>query len=413
VKFTVVQGTPSFEIDILDQPPTVCVEGGTCSINFVAGSNFLVHVILRAPNTNVPPTGTVTVSLGTLTQTLPLVADSYINAVLSTANATLNNVPAGTYSLSVSYSGDSNWSATSYADPQPLSFVANSAVATSTTTLRTSTSSVDSADSVMFNVTVTASTDQYGTPVGIVSLMGNGTLFAQGVLGSGGIVTVSQTETTTIVVPATEMPVGQISAVAVYSGTAGVASSVSAPVQLNVTATDFTFSTGAPSLSVKSGQSGTVPLLLGAPYGIGVPVSLACAPSSSLFTCSVNPASSTVNGSGTVALNVAATASSTTAKLSSEPRRDSSHWFVATCSFTFALSALLILPCSRRKWRVQAITLVLAFLVVVTSCGGGSSSAPPPPNSNPTPPGTNSVLATATANGVVHNAQMTVLVLPQ
>lgn len=410
--FTVVQGTPSIETEVLDQPPAVCIVGGTCSINYVAGSNVVVHVVLRGPNANVPPTGTVTVTLGTLTQTVPVVAESYINDGLSTAYATLNDVPAGTYSLTANYSGDANWNAVSYTYPPPLTFVANSAVATSTTTLTASPSSVNSSGSVTFNVTVTASTDQYGTPVGIVFLLGNGTEFAGGLLGSG-VVTTSTTESATIVVPATALPIGQLNVTAVYSGAVGVASSVSAPVQLNVTASDFTFSTGASSLTVKSGQTGTVPLLLGGPYGIGVPVSLACAPSSSLFTCSVNPASPTVTGSGTATLTIAASVPGMTARVF--PPRDHSpiRWFVATCSFAFAFGAILTVPIGRRKQRTQVIFLFFTILFVATSCGGGSSSAPPPPSTNPTPPGAYSVLVTATSNGVVHNVQLAVLVSAQ
>jgi hypothetical protein len=411
--FTVVQGTPSLELEVLDQAPTVCTAGGTCSTNYVAGSNVVVHVVLHGPTANVPPTGTVTVSLGALTQTAAVVAESYINEGLSAANVTFNDVPAGTYSLSASYSGDVNWNAVSYTLPQQLSFVANSAVATSTTTLTLSPSSVNSSGSVTFNATVTASTDQYGTPVGIVSLVANGTVFAGGILGSG-IVTDSTTETATIVVPATELPIGQLNVTAVYSGTVGVAPSVSTAVQLNVTASDFTFSTGASSLSVQSGQTGTVPLLLGGPYGIGVPVSLACAPSSSLFTCSVNPASPTVTGSGTATLTVVAGVPGTTAGVFHTRDHDPNRWFVAACSFAFAFGAVLIIPVSIRKRRVQAILPLFALLLLATNCGGGSSSAPPPPpNMNPTPPGAYSVVITATSNGVVHNVQLPVLVSAQ
>ncbi len=411
--FTVVQGTPSVELEVLDQAPTVCTVGGTCSVNYVAGSNLAVHVVLRGPTANVPPTGTVTVSLGTQTQTVPVVADSYINEGLSTANVTLNNVPEGTFSLSASYSGDVNWNAVSYTLPQQLTFVANSAVATSTTTLTASTSSVNSSGSVTFNVTVTASTGQYGAPIGIVSLVGNGTVFAGSILGSG-VVTASTTESATIVVPATELPIGQLNVTAVYSGAVGVASSVSTPVQLNVTASDFTFSTAASSLTVQSGQTGTVPLLLGGPYGIGVPVSLACAPSSSLFTCSVSPASPTVTGSGTATLTVVASTPAASAGVLPARDHNPNRWFAAACSFAFAFGAVLMAPVRRRKWRVQAMFLFLALLFVATSCGGGtSSSAPPPPNANPTPPGAYSVLVTATSNGVVHNVQLAVVVSAQ
>jgi hypothetical protein len=424
--FTVVQGAPSLEAEILSEPPVITCPptGGSCAGSFLAGSNIVVHVLLRAPNANVPPTGTVTVTMGGLTQTVPVVTDSYLTEGLSTAYVTLSNVPSGTYSLSASYSGDSNWSAASYTSPQQLVFVTSSEVATSTTTLTVSPSSVGSSGSVTFNVTVTASTDQYGTPIGFAWLVGNGTLFGGGVLGPAGIVTVSPTETATITIPATAMPIGNLKVIAVYSGFAGVGPSVSAPVQLNVAATDFTFSTGAPSLTVQSGQTGTVPLLLGGPYGIGIPVTLACVPSSNLFTCSVNPTAPTVTGSSAATLTVTATAPSATAGLAAMPGHNSSPWLAAACSFVFAFSAVLLFPrsgpsskptskpSSRHKWRGQAVLPLLAWLFFAGSCGGGSSSAPPP-NSNPTPPGSYSVVVTATTNGIVHNAQLAVVVSAQ
>jgi subtilase family serine protease len=408
--FTVVQGTPTLNAEILDQPPTICTVGGTCTLNFAAGSTVLVHMLLNSPKANVPPTGTVTVTLGTLTQTVPVVTESYINENLSTAYVTLANVPAGTYSLSATYSGDSNWNTASYTSPQQFTFVTDSAVETSSTTLTASPSSVNSSGSVTFNVTVTVSTDQYGTPFGPVFLLANGTLFANGFAGpAGGIITVSQSETATIVVPATTIPLGPLNVTAVYAGNGNVASSVSAPAQLNVTASDFTFSTGASSLSVKSGQTGTVPLLLGGTYGTGVPVSLACAPSSDSFTCSVNPTSPTVNGSGTATLTIVASSPNTAAAVASTPGRNFGR-SLAACGFALCFGAVLIVPCSRRTWRLHAIVVFFTFLFFVASCGGGSHSTPPPPNTTPTPPGTYSVVVTATASGVIHNAQMTVLV---
>ena len=409
VTFTVVQGTPTLNVEILDEPPTVCTVGGSCVLNFAAGSTVVLHVLLDSPKANIPATGTVTVTFGTLTQTVPVVTESYINENLSTAYVTLANVPAGTYSLSATYSGDSNWNAASYTSPQQFTFVAESTVEPSSTTLTVSPSSVNSAGSVTFNVTVTVSSDQYGTPFGPVFLLGNGTLFASGFAGPAGVITVSQTETATITVPATAIPLGSLNVIAVYAGNGSVASSVSASMQLNVTASDFTFSTGAPSLTVKSGQTGMVPLLLGGPYGTGVPVSLACAPSSSLFTCSVNPTSPTVNGSGTATLTIIASAPNSAETVAATPGRNSGR-ALAACGFALCFGAVLIVPCSRRKWRVHAMVMLSAVFFVASACGGGSHSSPPPPKTTPTPPGTYSVVVTATASGVIHNAQMTVLV---
>ncbi|MGO9084277.1 MAG: Ig-like domain repeat protein [Terriglobales bacterium] len=411
VTFTVVPGAPLLTASVLSgQPVLNCPPaGGTCSQYFLAGSSVVVHVLLDAPQANVPPTGTVTVTLGGLAQTVPVAADSYMNGNLSTAYVMLSNVPAGTFSLSASYSGDSNWTATSFTSPQQLTFVTSNSVASTTTTLTASPSSVDSAGSVTFNVTVTASTDQYGTPLGFVALIGNETLFSVGILGPSGVVQTSQTETATIVVPATAMPIGALNVIAVYQGSPGVESSVSAPVQVNVTASDFTLSAGAPTITMKSGQTGTMPLLLGGPYGTGVQVALACAPSSSVFTCSVSPTSSTVNGSGTATLTVTASVPITTAELNSEPGSNSGGQLaVGRSAAALAFGMALVLPYCWRKRRAPYALSLFALLFFAISCGGGGSN--PPPNSKPTPAGTYNLLITAISNGVVHNVSVTVIV---
>jgi subtilase family serine protease len=413
LSFTVAKGTPLLEAEILNLPPIVSCPpppGGICSQSYLAGSSLVVHVLLSALNGNVPPSGSVTVTLGTLTQTVPVVADSYLNENLSTGYVTLSNVPAGTFTLSASYSGDSNWNATSYTAPQALTFVASTAVASSTTTLTASPNSVNSSGGVTFNVTVTASTDQYGTPVGLFELLANGTLFAGGIVGGSGIVTTSQTESGTVTVPAGLLPLGALNVTAVYLGSAGVESSVSAPVQLNVTASDFTFSAGAPSLTVQSGQIGTVSLLLTGPYGVGVPVTLACTPSSNQFGCSVNPASPTVNGSSSATLSITASVPNSAAGVAALRNADSKRWPAAACIFIFSLGAMLILPGSGRRLRTPTVILMLALLLFAPSCASNSSSSTPPPNSNPTPAGTYNVLVTATSGGVIHNLQVGVVV---
>ena len=409
--FTVVKGTPFLQLDPLDQGPvSICPPtGGQCSQYYLAGSSLVVHVLLDAANPNVPPTGTVTVTLGGLTQTVPVVADSYINENLATAYVTLSNVPAGTYTLSASYSGDSNWNATSNTSPQQLVYVASSAVATSTTTMTVSPSSVDSSGSVTFNVTVTASTDQYGTPLGAVYLLGNGTVFGIGLLGSGVIVTQSATETSTITVPGIGLPSGNLSVVAAYSGWPGVASSVSAPVALNVTASDFTLSAGSTSVTVVSGKTGTVPVLLGGPYGTSVPVTLACVPSSSSLGCSVNPTSTSVNGSGAAALTITASIPSASPGTSAKvDHLNPSLWFGAGSS-ALAFGTMILFPFRKRRTRMQASLLLLfSVLIFATGCGGGSVQKTP--NQTFTPAGSYSILVTATANGIAHNVSLTVIV---
>jgi len=62
----------------------------------VSGRVYLVVHVLMGQNgvaTAVAPTGTVTVTFGTMTQTAALTPDSYQNEALSTAFVTLTNVP--------------------------------------------------------------------------------------------------------------------------------------------------------------------------------------------------------------------------------------------------------------------------------------------------------------------------------
>jgi hypothetical protein len=71
---------------------------------------------------------------------------------------------------------------------------------------------------------------------------------------------------------------------------------------------------------------------------------------------------------------------------------------------------------SRKLRRSVLLSLGLFAALFATSCGGASgtsqstSSSPQTTPAAPSPPGSYSVLVTGTANGIVHNAKITVLV---
>lgn len=388
IALTVVKGIPYLSAQIVSE-------------DRLAGSTFVVHAIFEPSNGAVQPTGTVTAQLGGLTETFPIVANTYSYENVATAFVMLPNVPAGTYSLSIKYSGDSNWNATSWTYPQQLTFTTDGSAITTTTTLTAAPSTVDSLESVTFNVTVTASTNQYGAPSGDLWLLGNGTTFGGGSISAG---------TATIKLPVSSLPIGPFNAIAVYAGGGAFESSVSVPVPLNVTAIDFTLSTAAQSLTLQSGQTGTVPLLLGGPFGTGVPVALTCTPSSPTFACSVNPASSTVNGSGTATLTITALSPKATAKLHRPPWNypgsgpGTGNWLVAGFGSALALATLFFFPVRRRKWTLASLVLI-AGISFTAGCGSTNPTS--------TPAGTYSVLVTGTASGVVHNVELTVVVSAQ
>jgi len=416
LNFTIVKGTTSLVFGSPESAvATACQpQQGACNVGFLAGSNLIINVATLSANASTPPTGTLTVSLGSMTQLATLAPSANNSGAASGAALTFSAVPAGIYSLSANYSGDSDWNPIASTYSQQILFIADNTLDPSTTTLSASASNVDSSAAILFNVTVQDTSGEFSSaPDGTVELLSNGTPFASANIDAATLPALSQS--LSIDVPAYQLPTGQQTVIAVYSGSQGlVAPSVSAAVSINVVTSDFTLSTGAPFLTVSSGQTGTMPLLLGQPYSTGVPVSLACAPSSSAFQCSISPASPTVTGSDTATLTVTASVPASTAKVDHPSSRSGRG--AGEIGSVLAFVFLLGFPRRRRKWNAYSSFLLFACLTIAGGCGGGSTRQPQPPpqpqppQSTPTQPGTYSVLVTGTSSGVTHNARLTVIV---
>jgi hypothetical protein len=152
---------------------------------------------------------------------------------------------------------------------------------------------------------------------------------------------------------------------------------------------DFTMVAQTPIVTVAAGSSATDTLNFTAVNGFSSAVALTCAAPSGL-TCSLSPASVTVNGN--VATTLTINASSSSAALRPQGR---SGWFLASGGAAFAGVLLLGLPNRRRKW--QAL-LGLVFIAIVTAgigCGGGSSTS--------TSTGTGSTSTSGTGNNSGNN----------
>jgi hypothetical protein len=404
--FTVTKGIPVLTAVLETRPTTIGLTGIT---SYQAGSTVLVHVLLKALNSFVPPSGGVTINFGSLTQTGALTADTYSNQGLSAANFTFANVPPGTYQLGASYAGDSNWNASSFTSPASYTFATGTDSPT-TTMLSLTPSSVDSSGSVKFIVTVTASQSQIQPIQGIVSLYGSGTIFSSLVLRP---VTISSNSvsTGTVTVPATALPSGDLQVVAAFMGSIGFAPSSSAPVPLKVLFTDFTMSAGSSHVELKSGQSVSVPLLLGGPNGGSATVSLTCLPSAASFGCSLRPSTQLVRGTTSASLLINAFIPGVTSTAGLD-RVGVGRGFLATSTgFAFGFIFIFVLPREHRR----GLLLCFAFLAIgafVVGCGGVTSpgSTPsPPPNVN-APAGTYNVLVTAISGGITHNVNVTVVI---
>ncbi|MGA3371001.1 MAG: Ig-like domain repeat protein [Terracidiphilus sp.] len=396
---TVVKGTPAFEA-----VPEVMPAGfsSTGAEVFQAGSSLVVHVLMEGSGAGLPPTGTVTVSLGSLTQTLTLTIDSYLNENLSTAFVTFANIPAGTYSLSASYSGDANWNVATYTYQNQLTYASENASATATT-LTLTPSSVNSSGSVIFNVSVQPASSQNGCFLGnaLAALYANGTIFGDVSLtcNFNGVATFTGSAT----IPASEIPYGTLQVVAEYLGSPG-SPSVSTPVPLTVSATDFSLSVVGKNLSVPSGQSLTVPVALGGPSSASVSVLLSCVPSSASIGCAISPTSASVTGSGTASLTINAfTVTSGASVAKGTASKKDRFPFKSRGGLALTLLLLAGLPGRKRSAKLFVLVVLCAFLFGTFGCGG-SSNQTHGNNITPAPAGSYSVTVMGVSGGITHSA---------
>ena len=197
---------------------------------------------------------------------------------------------------------------------------------------------------------------------------------------------------------------------AIYSGDSNYLPSASSAVNLSVTQNggDFTLAPQLPQITVKSGSSGSVGVNLTSLNNFNGVVTLTCAPSSSKISCSVDPSAPALNGSVTAMLTVNSSpqAAGLPADLDSSSRLG---WLGAEGGFL--LVSVVLGGFTRRKRRLAMLFSLALFtaLFAAAGCGGGSGKGrqPPPPPANGV---TYSVLVTATANGIVHNAKVMVVV---
>ena len=185
--------------------------------------------------------------------------------------------------------------------------------------------------------------------------------------------------------------------------------SLAAPVEVALLGMGFDFTiapAGQSSKTVSSGQAASYTLTLTPLNGSAGTFNLACSAVPANSSCAFNPASQAVaaNSSGSVTVNIATGAATSTAGLA-RPGGGRSYLLPLTC-----LAALPIaVRWRRRKWWLG---ILMASLIGMSSCagaGGGGGGTPASPNGS-TPVGTYSIVVTATASGVSHKTTLTLIV---
>jgi len=432
VTFSVTRGTPYISPDI-DAPQLFLTPGGPAYYYTNAGDSLTETTVVGpgyypAPQSHFPlgtvaPTGTVKVCLALVndgvcvnpsySQTATLASPSGIYSSFSMATVTFTNLAAGFYFPSVTYSGDATWLLTEWESlgaPEIIGVTAVPPLAASTTTLSIAPGSISGTELATFTTTVTGTAGVGIAPTGNVQYFDNGIFFlGTGLNPANTGITASRSDQ---IDSSLFWNNGANQITAIYQGDGNYLPSTSNVVNLAVTQSgaDFTLTPQLPQITVQSGSSGTVGLNLGSSDFNGVVfngvVTLTCTPSSSQITCSVNPSAPTVNRTATATLTV--NAFSQTAGLPAHLYPRSGLGWLGSGG-GFVLASVVVGGFTNRKRRLAMLLSLglFAALFALAGCGGSQSGQQPPPSANP---GTYSVVVSATANGIIHNAKVIVVV---
>src|ERR1700722_1705621 len=346
----------------------VLVSAAVASIN--AGQSTTLTALVQTLGAGVAPTGSITFMAGSTTLgtgSLSALVNSYAVATYTITGAQSMALPAGSVSLTGTYAGDSNYSSSITPSPGTLLvYAAPSSLLPSTTTATASSATASPAARINLSITVTGKTGS-PAPTGTVDIRSAGVDLTPGgiKLGISNPVSSNATSTATYYFDnsAASLPQGNNSVVITYSWDT-VYQSSQVGLSLNNPLADFSMVAQTPVVAVTAGATGTAMLNLGSNNGFNDSGGLACTAPSGL-TCSLNPASLTVNGNTTATLTINASTSGSSAQRI--------RWFAASGGATLACVFLFGIPARRRNWRSFLSLIVLAVLTAGIGCGGGGS----------------------------------------
>jgi len=417
-------GDPSFQ-SVTSSPFTLTVGKGKTYIDysvvlapFVGNTTYEIPVEVGGENQvssggGLAPTGTVTVTLGPQTRTLTLLPTT---TGTSTATAIFANMPPGNYTQYLTYSGDSNWAPATEVGETPTTFTPPAGL-TSTSTI-TMTSPAASSTPLAPGTLITLSASVAGS--GKVAPTGGFLVLINGVFINEVFeltpATSGTTASTTAVFPAYEGYSGTNQVSIWYLGDGNYSSSVSNVITYTANVDDFTLNTNLATVTVKSGQTANLNVLLNSYSTSTDTVSLTCTVTGGptgntlLPQCNV-PASAALTGTGQVTAKttiVTALPSSTSAK--ALPLRDR-LWPLAGGP---ALAVLLFfVPRRRRLWRaLGACVLAASISFAISACGGsgGKTMTTTPASAQNVPAGEYSLLITATNGATAHSVPVKLVV---
>jgi hypothetical protein len=349
--------TGTTSVTVTAAPPTVTLTLSSATIS----ANQSLQATATVSGTGATPTGTVVLSGGSYTSPAQTLS-SRGTYVFTVPGGTLS---PGTYTLSVTYSGDNNYTA----GTATVSVKVTTAVLpTPTVTVTPASTTILSTQSLNLTTTVAGTG---GTPTGTVTLSGGGYDSPAQTLSNG---------SATFAIPANSLALGTDTFTVTYSGDANFASSTGTATVMVSAGTVSTFAISATTpLPIAAGATATSGVTVTGSGDYSGAVSLTCALTSSPAgavnppSCSIGPSSVVITSATTTGTTTATV--STTAPSTASLRLGNSGWF-KTAGGTVTLGLLLFfVPGRWRKVRkmLSVLVLVSALGFAAVGCGGTAS----------------------------------------
>jgi hypothetical protein len=405
VTFSVVQaGTQGFIFP--DFTVTYNPDG---SYGYLAGQSTNISALIF-PNVEggvnvVCPTGSVTFQLGSAAPaTFPLVPCEFLEyGYYSVANDVLTNLQAGTYTLTVTYTGDANFTPLTLTQ---LIEVVPSKLLPSTTTFTISPALSSITPTTIVTLTATVAGNGTITPTGSIgfSLANtiNGGTFNLKPTGNG-------TATAAFSFRAADLLTGPNSMVINYLGDSNYLPSVASVQVVPNDPTDFTLATTTPIVAITSGSTSSASFILGSENGFAGSVALTCtAPAALACTLPSASVSLTAGGNATATINI----NTVTATGVSGRNSTQGPLWKGLAAPVFAAMLLFFIPNRKRFGRVLFALVFCVALGAVSGCTHSQhTTAEPVFTYANAAPGTYNIVVTGTAaNGIVHNQNVTIVV---
>ena len=235
------------------------ISGSTAAVSLIkVGGSFAYDVNVQGSGGGAPPTGTVTFTLGSLpaqTMTLsPNFGSATVPAGVSYAAAFYSNMPAGSYTMQVSYSGDQNWAPSTLTGPI-VTVGGDGTFLPSTTTVKVTSNAgsgpITPSTLLTFDITVSGGKGAKVAPTGLYAIADDTTLAGLGLLPSSSTGTVS----VTLNALASGLLPDVNHLIVIYTGDNNYLPSYAPVVDFTVNTSDFTLAATTQNISVHAGDS--------------------------------------------------------------------------------------------------------------------------------------------------------------